>query len=64
MSAAGFYVAYQTSKTSVTHIKRCLPVLTYIDGVSGQVMAWVPNMEAMQPYHKVLLQLGRQTHCV
>lgn len=59
MSAAGFYVAYQTGKTSVTRAKRCLPVLTYIDGVSGQVMAWVPGMEAMQPYYKVLLQLGQ-----
>ena len=59
MSAAGFYVAYQTGKTSVTRIKRCLPVLTYIDGVSGQVLAWVPGMETMSPYHEVLLQLGQ-----
>lgn len=59
MSAAGFYVAYQTGKTSTTNVKRCLPVLTYIDGVSGQVMAWVSGMETMQPYYKVLLQLGR-----
>jgi len=59
MSAAGFYVAYQTGKTSATNVKRGLPVLTYIDGVSGQVMAWVSGMETMEPYHKVLLQLGR-----
>lgn len=59
MSAAGFYVAHQTGKTSVTKVKRCLPVLTYIDGVSGKVMAWVAGMETMEPYHKVLLQLGR-----
>jgi hypothetical protein len=59
MSAAGFYVAYQTGKTSVTNVKRCLPVLTYIDGESGQVRAWVHGMDTMEPYHKVLLQLGQ-----
>ncbi|QPC81678.1 DUF3962 domain-containing protein [Phototrophicus methaneseepsis] len=59
MSAAGFYVAYQTGKTSVKRAKRCLPVLTYIDGFNGQVLAWVPGMESMLPYHQVLVQLGQ-----
>lgn len=58
-SVAGFWLIRQSPKNSQSNQQRFLPALVYIDGETGQVLAWVAGMNEMLPYHEVLLRAGQ-----